>query len=634
MPAALLLIRLLAALAGIHGVVRVAGHGQAVAGVHVIQDGDEYGVTDSLGRYSVQRLQPGEHEFQFVSSRFETRRVTILLTDGSDLSLDIELTPRPMVLPPLDAIAGPIAGLTADNPAGSTSWHEAGHFRFDADWQSRQPAGGVDLMQAIARLPGVSTHGDNSTALSIRGGRGSENMVLLDGVPLIGAVHFIGASSAINPDAISAFDVHTGVSSARYDGALSGVIELQTSDITPSRLQLTGALSSTDVRSVARAPLGASGGLLLGARASFRNLFSDAQSTGSSTGYQDFITAGHIGLGRGTLSIVGFESGNHLLWQTYDAASTTTAASLVQLSTVPTTLGTPTTGDAANWQSGAFGTTWTLPVGLHTEWRTVGWWTGSTATITSAASSLSAHLASGISEFGATTELRTQQRNSSIVIGGELTRPRTWYTIAVPATAVDSAVNLDLRSQPFLGSIYGEWDWHGTPQFDLRAGLRANTNFTSAPNLDPRLVVNVRTSPTTRIEAGFGRTHQSVQSMLNEENLTSAIIGPALPVAASTSLGTARSDQWELSIEHQVGSAVSLSLDGYVRDWENVLTPTASTGALFAAGAPLFGGGKARGLIASIAAERGRFSVHASAGLASATQQVGTVTYHTGFEQP
>lgn len=629
MPAIALILRLFAALATIHGTVRIAGHGPAAVGVRIQLDGIDRAMTDSMGRYSISGVAMGEHLFQVVSFAFEARRITILLADSSDLALDVELTPRPVALPALEVVARS-AALT-ENPAGSTTWHEAGHFRFNADWQSVQPAVGVDLQRTMATLPGVTTRGDNATALSIRGGRGSENMVLLDGVPLIGAVHFAGAPSAINPEAIALFDVHTGVSSARYDGALSGVIELQTSDITPNQLQMTGALSPNDVRSVVRAPLGRSGGILLGARASFRSLFDDASGLGSTTGYQDFIGAGHFRLGSSTLSFVGFESGNHLSWQ---SVSTTAAALRMPSENVPITPGVTTAGDAARWQSAALGATWTLPLGAQREWRTTGWWTGSTATIATVATSESANLASGISEFGMKTELRQQGRSSGMVAGGALIRPRTWYMFTAPPIEPDSGTTIDLRAQPILGSVYAEWDWHGSSSFDFRVGAHANTNFASAVTLDPRVVLNLHTDAATRIEVGFGRTHQSVQSMLNEENLTSAIIGPTLPLAAAAGAPVARADQMEVGIEHQFSASVTLSLDAYARNWRNVLNPTATTGVLFVPGVPQYGDGGSRGVIASVAADVGRFSLRTSAGVAAATQQVAGVAYHTGFERP
>lgn len=636
MPAVAMLLRLVGALAAIHGTVREAGHGQPAAGVHIELDGTDRTVTDSAGRYHLSGLTLGAHEFRFVATGFDPRRVTIFLADTSDLALDVELAPRPTVLPPIEIVARQIAGAGIDNVAGSTTWHEAGQYRFTTGWQQGQPAGGVDINQAIASLPGVATRNDDATALSIRGGRGSENMLLLDGVPLIGAVHFAGAPSAINPDAIAMFDVHTGVSSARYDGALSGVIDLHTVDVAPRQFQITGSLSSTDVRSVARAPLGGSGSLLVGIRSSFRNLFGDGNEFGSSTGYQDGIATAHFALGRSAFSLVGFASGNQLTWQGAAAATTSDAARTTDPRVMQTVIPTqgPATGDAADWWSTAGGATWTLPLGGNTEWHTVGWWTGSQATIAALAGSANQQLLSGISEVGITSELRTSGRHSSLLFGTEIIRPRTSYSLTTPATGVDSATAVDLRAAPTLSSAYTEWDWHGWSQLDLRAGLRANSNFGRSLNLDPRVTVNLRTDPSTRFEVGFGRTHQSVQSMLNEENLTSALIGPALPVAATSPRQVARAEQWELGVEHQLGTAVVLSLDGYARSWQHVLTPTATTGGLFVDGAPQYGDGGAHGIVGSISANRGRFALHTSIGITDATQSAGGVTYHTGFDQP
>ena len=624
MPVITLLLRVLAALAGIHGTVRVAGHGAAVADVRIELDGQDRGITDSLGRYSVIGLHPGQHEFEFFSPGYEPRRVTILLADSSDLALDVELTPRPVVLPPIDVIAR----APADNPAGSTTWHEAGNYRFTADWQAARPAGGVDLQQVIATLPGVATRGDYASALSIRGGRGSENLVLLDGIPLIGAIHFGGASSAINPDAISLIDVHTGVASARYDGALSGVTELQTADGAPGRLQVTGALSTTDVRSVARAPLGQAGDVLLGARSSFRNLFADRSAFGSMNGYHDFIAAGHLAVQRGSIGLVGFESGNRLSWE-----SSPGDATLRQSGPEAAASGVPSGNDGAAWQSGAVGATWTLPLAANREWHTVGWWTGSSATISSVGANQAERVTSGLSEFGLRTELRRHDAEESWLFGGELTRPRTWYAVTTPSAALAPAAGADLRAGPLLGALYGEWDWHRSSWIDLRAGVRANSNFSSSTNLDPRFIVNLHVGPSTRVEGGFGRTHQSVQSMLNEENVTSTVIGPTLPVAATAGGPVAQADQWELSVEHQFSASLVLSVDGYRRTWSNVVTP-ATSGTLLLTGTPQYGNGDASGVIASIAAEGRRFSLHAAAGLATATQQAGDAGYHTGYEQP
>jgi hypothetical protein len=620
-------VNLLVALAGIHGTVRAAGYGIPLPGVCVELDGIAGPSTDRVGRYMATGLLPGPHEIRFVAAGYRARRVTILLSDSSDLTLDVELIPEPLVLPPIEAIAGAVPGASAGLALSSAAQDEAGQYRFTSGWQANRTAGAVDIQQLIASVPGVATRNDNTTALSIRGGRGSENLVLLDGIPVIGAVHFAGASSAINPDAIAGVDVHTGVSSARFDDALSGVIELETADAVSQHAQMTSALSISDVRSVFRAPLESGGSLLLGARASFRNLLTDGTGFGSRNGYQDYIAAAHVRLGRGTLGVVAFTSDDHLHWEPVSDATVS--------GTVDDGSGGAgsSTGDAAGWRSGAAGITWTGPQGLGAEWHAAGWWTGSSTDISLLTPGAMQTLSSTVGELGMSIEHRQRFRTGGLLLGGELKQPRTSYglTTSTGAQRLDSGAVV--AAAPVLASIYGEWNWRGSPRFDIRAGLRLSNGIGVAMNIDPRILVNLHVDPVTRIEAGVGRTHQTMQSMLNEENLTSTIVGPALPMIPTTGVPTATANQWQLSVDRELASGLALELDAYLRSWDNVVVP-AATGAFLAAGTPVVGAGQARGLAASASLTHGSFSMHLTAGLASATQQAGGIIYHTGFEQP
>lgn len=619
---------MVALLAGIHGTVRSAGDARPAVGIHVELDGAERAITDSAGRYTVAGLVIGPHQLRFVSGGYEIRQLTVFLADSSDLALDVELTPRPVFLPPIDVVAsrGPDDPAGTD-PAASTEWHESGHYRFAPGWQASQPAGSVDIQQTLARVPGVATRGDNTTALSIHGGRGSESLLLLDGIPLFGAAHFAGASSAVNPDAIAAMDLHTGVSSARFGGALSGVVELETAEAL-SGGQVTGDLSNADVRSMVRTPLGSSGGVLLSARSSFRNLLTDATGFGAINSYQDFLAVGRAALGSGILHLVGFESANRLRWEpAIGDAGRTIDPNAPLASSVPS--------DAANWQSTAFGATWTQPLGPRGEWHAAGWWSGSTATLVTLAPDQTERLTSGIGEFGLSTEWQQRFRASTVLFGGELTRPRTWYGSSTSFTQAGvSLTGVALAAAPVLGAVYGEWDWHDASRIDFRAGLRGNTDFQRSVSLDPRVLVNFHPDLTTRIELGFGRTHQVAQSMLNDENLMSTVIGPALLTNTPNSLPPASADQWVVSVERRLGRGVTVAVDGYTRSWHNVLAPAVTGTGFFATTAPAYGDGNAHGVNASLSIVRQRLAVLASASVASSVQQAAGMSYASSFERP
>jgi hypothetical protein len=618
--------RMVALLAGIHGAVRSAGDVAPVIGVHVEIDGTDRTTTDSAGRYVVGGLATGTHQLRFISVGYETRQLTVLLTDSSELAVDVDLTPRPVILPPLAVVARGADDQARTDAFWSTDWDEAGHYRFGPGWQANQPAGSVDIADALARASGVATRGDNTTALSVHGARGSENLTLLDGIPLFGAVHFAGASSAVNPDAVAAMDLHAGVSSARFGGALSGVVELETAEAL-SGGQITGDLSTADVRSMARASFGTSGGVLLSARSSIRDLMTDGTDLGSVNGYQDFLAAGSTTIGTGVVRLLGFESANRLRWEPVVSGLLRAAD--------PTTPAPLAPSNAADWQSGAIGVTWTQPVGRDGEWHAAGWWSGNSATIATLSSGRTDQLASGIGELGVSTDWSQRFRTGTVSFGGEFTRPQTWYTSGTLFTQPGSDLTgVALAAVPVLGAVYGEWDWHGASRLDFRVGVRGNTDFRQSVSVDPRVLVNFHPDAVTRIEAGFGRMHQFLQSMLNEDNLMSAVIGPSLLTSPAGGQPPASSDQWVVSAERRVAPGISVSLDGYVRSWQNVLAPALTSSGLYVATTPAYGDGDARGVNASVSIVRGHVTAQVSAGLASSVQRVDGVTYPSSFDQP
>ncbi len=606
------IVRLVTALAAIHGTVRVAGHGIPLGGVAISIDGVPRARTDSIGGYAIDSLSVGSHEFRFTALGYDARRVTILLEDDSDLSLDIELTPHPITLPPIEVIARPTGRLATIEPRAGDGWRDAGRYRFDAGWQLRHPASGLDLLQTIATVPGVTTRSDNALGVSIHGGRGSENLVLLDGIPLLGAVHFGGASSAIAPESIARFDIHTGVAPARFGDALAGVIELQSADAVPATFSFAGAVSSTDLRSTLRLPLGTTGGLLVGARSSFRNLLTDEGGLGFDNGYQDGIVTGHLPLGAGTVRLLAFGSTNRVRWRT----TATEADSSVESAGIANT---------ADWRSAALGASWRVPVGPGREWRTSAWWSGTDARIALVASD---QLTSGLSSFGIRSEAVRPLRQGILLLGGTLQRPNSHILLA---NGTDSS--LAIRHAPLIGALYGEWELTAESPWSVRTGLRVESDFRSLVALDPRIVVRWQTGDRTRLTAGYGRSHQPVQSLLNEDNVGSAVIGPTLPVASGPDGPIARSEEWTAGFERRIGHGTVLALEGYHRDWHDVLTPSVTSGGLYGR-APALGDGHAEGGLATLTSAAGRFALRTTIGLGRSIQRSGDLSYPTGAARP
>ena len=88
------------------------------------------------------------------------------------------------------------------------------------------PSVSSDLAGYLQTLPGVVTAGDRGGQLFVRGGTPTQNLVMIDGIPVFQPFHIVGFYSAFPADIIAYADVHAGGYSARYGGRLSSVINV------------------------------------------------------------------------------------------------------------------------------------------------------------------------------------------------------------------------------------------------------------------------------------------------------------------------------------------------------------------------------------------------------------------------
>ena len=87
-----------------------------------------------------------------------------------------------------------------------------------------------DLITALSLIPGVNFLGGQTSGISIRGGSPSENLILLDGMPVLETSHLFGNLSILNAKYISQAFVSRGAFDATYGEHISGIIELTGKD--------------------------------------------------------------------------------------------------------------------------------------------------------------------------------------------------------------------------------------------------------------------------------------------------------------------------------------------------------------------------------------------------------------------
>ena len=87
-----------------------------------------------------------------------------------------------------------------------------------------------DVIKTLQQLTGVSSGTELLSSLYVHGGDGSDNLYLLDGVPLYQICHVGGLFSSFNTDVIENIDFYKSGFPARYGGRTSSVVDVTTRD--------------------------------------------------------------------------------------------------------------------------------------------------------------------------------------------------------------------------------------------------------------------------------------------------------------------------------------------------------------------------------------------------------------------
>ena len=87
-----------------------------------------------------------------------------------------------------------------------------------------------DVIKTLQMLPGVSSGTELLSGFYVHGGDGSDNLFLLDGVPVYQVSHMLGLFSSFNTDVISSIDFYKTGFPARFGSKLSSVVDVTTKD--------------------------------------------------------------------------------------------------------------------------------------------------------------------------------------------------------------------------------------------------------------------------------------------------------------------------------------------------------------------------------------------------------------------
>ena len=232
----------------VSGYIKDAKNGEMLIGVSVYEKGTTNGVsTNAYGFYSL-LLPAGTHTIMVSYLGYTTQTIDVDLS-AKNSTKNFELGEESNNLNEVV-----VSSEREDQNVKSTEMSVA---KLDIKQISRIPAllGEVDIIRAIQLLPGVTTMGEGSSGVNVRGGNIDQNLILLDEAPVYNASHLFGFFSIFNPDAVKDVKLIKGGIPSQYGGRLSSILDIRMKEGNSKKFQINGGIGTIFSRLSIEGPL-------------------------------------------------------------------------------------------------------------------------------------------------------------------------------------------------------------------------------------------------------------------------------------------------------------------------------------------------------------------------------------------
>jgi outer membrane receptor for ferrienterochelin and colicin len=259
----------------ISGYIKDAQTGELLIGANVYDSITYQGtITNSYGFYSL-TLPAGEHNIMYSFVGYHAKSYSVNL--NKDMIVSLELYGGEV----LDEV---VVSAEAKDHIESTqmSMHKIRILNV-----KKMPAlfGEVDIMKSIQKLPGVQSANEASSGVYVRGGSPSQNLILLDGVPVYNVNHLFGLFSVFNADAINSVSVVKGGFPARYGGRISSVIDIRLNEGNMKKTKVEGGIGILSSNLTVSGPIKKdTTSYMISGRRSYFDLFTRAYSASQNIG--------------------------------------------------------------------------------------------------------------------------------------------------------------------------------------------------------------------------------------------------------------------------------------------------------------------------------------------------------------
>jgi acetyl esterase/lipase len=233
------------------GVVRDSATGAPLPGVAIVIDYRRHltgTTTNERGQYSI-ALAVGEHVLVARLVGYTPVRRIVQVSNTGSLRVDVRMVTVSSQLEEVvvttkgfdQTIRQPLLGVNQINIATLRKLPAA--------------LGEIDLLRGLQSLPGVTSVGEASNGVNIRGGTTDQNLILLDDTPIFNPTHMFGLFSVFPSDVLSTVDLYKGNVPARFGGRAASVLDVSLRNPNLDQFQLSGGVSFVSNRLTVDMPI-------------------------------------------------------------------------------------------------------------------------------------------------------------------------------------------------------------------------------------------------------------------------------------------------------------------------------------------------------------------------------------------
>ena len=231
----------------LEGKVTDSKTGEPIVGASISLDFKKSGiVTDSAGHYQIY-LPAGEYIVKVSYVGYKSFRIKLTLNTEKRLDVQLEDVTKTLeeVIVSSQAtrkdIQTPSLGVTILSIKGI----------------KKLPAmmGEVDIIRSLQSLPGVSSVGEGSNGINVRGGAIDQNLIYIDDAPIFNPTHLFGLFSVFASDAIRELELYKGGVPSRFGGRTASILDIKMAEPNLEKFKMSGGIGLVSNRLMVETPI-------------------------------------------------------------------------------------------------------------------------------------------------------------------------------------------------------------------------------------------------------------------------------------------------------------------------------------------------------------------------------------------